>query len=67
MRITDILWKESFAAKLAHKHGVTTLEAEEALRSKPLIRKIAKGRVCGEATLQPFEVPASTELVSVGR
>jgi uncharacterized DUF497 family protein len=48
LRITDILWKERFAAKLADKHGVTTAEAEDALRSKPLVRRIAKGRVRGE-------------------
>lgn len=48
MRITDILWKDRFVAKLASKHGVSTAEAEEALRSSPLVRKIAKGRVRGE-------------------
>jgi uncharacterized protein len=48
LRITDILWKERFVAKLATKHGVSTDEVEEALCSKPLLRKIAKGRVRGE-------------------
>jgi uncharacterized DUF497 family protein len=48
LRITDILWKDRFVAKLADKHGVSTDEVEEALRSKPLVRKVAKGRVRGE-------------------
>ena len=48
MRITDILWKERFVAKLECKHGVSTAEVEEVLRSKPLVRKIARGRVRGE-------------------
>lgn len=48
MRITDILWRERFVTKLADKHGVSTAEAEEALRSRLLVRKIAKGRVRGE-------------------
>jgi hypothetical protein len=48
LRITDILWKERFVAKLAAKHGVSTAEVEEALRSKPMVRRIAKGSVLGE-------------------
>ncbi len=48
MRITDILWKEHVVEKLADKHGVSAAEAEEALRSHPLVRKVAKGRVRGE-------------------
>ncbi len=48
MRVTDLLWRERFVAKLAVKHGVSTAEAEEALRSEPLIRKIARGRIRGE-------------------
>ncbi len=48
MRITDILWKDHVVEKLADKHGVSAAEAEEALRSRPLVRKIAKGRVRGE-------------------
>jgi hypothetical protein len=48
LRITDILWKERSVEKLAEKHGVSVREAEEVLRSKPVVRKMAKGRVRGE-------------------
>lgn len=48
MKITDIIWKEKFVAKLEIKHNVTTNEAEEALYSNPLVCKVAKGRVRGE-------------------
>ena len=48
MRITDIIWKEQFVEKLEIKHNVTIYEVEEALYSKPLVRKVAKGRVRGE-------------------
>ena len=48
LHVTDILWKERVATKLADKHGVSTSEVEDALRSRPLVRKIAKGRVRGE-------------------
>jgi len=46
--ITEIIWKEYYVEKLERKHGVTTDEAEEVLQSKPLIRKIARGRIRGE-------------------
>lgn len=48
MIITQIIWKDQFVEKLAEKHGVSVIEAEEVLRSKPLIRKVGKGRVKGE-------------------
>jgi hypothetical protein len=48
VRIADILWKEDFVAKLADKHGVSAAEAEEALLSHPVVRKVARGRVRGE-------------------
>ena len=48
MVITQIIWKDQFVEKLAEKHGVSVTEAEEALRSKPHIRKVGKGRVRGE-------------------
>jgi len=48
LRITDIIWKERTVDKLAKKHGVSVSEAEEALLSKPVVRKIAKGSVRGE-------------------
>jgi uncharacterized DUF497 family protein len=46
--ITDIIWKEQFVEKLESKHSVSIYEAEEALYSNPLVRKVAKGRVRGE-------------------
>jgi uncharacterized DUF497 family protein len=48
LRITDIIWKDCFIAKLAEKHAVSVTEAEEALLSKPVVRRMAKGRVHGE-------------------
>jgi len=48
LRITDIVWKERIVEKLAEKHGVSVAEAEEVLCAKPVVRKIAKGRVRGE-------------------
>ena len=48
MKITDIVWKERIVEKIAEKHGVSVAEAEEALLSRPVVRKMAKGRVRGE-------------------
>ena len=48
MQITEILWKPFFVRKLAVKHHVSVLEAEEAIRSAPCLRRVAKGRVRGE-------------------
>ena len=48
MRIADIVWRDFIVEKLAEKHGVSVAEAEEALLSKPVVRKMAKGRVRGE-------------------
>jgi uncharacterized DUF497 family protein len=48
MRITDIIWKEAVVEKLANKHGVLIAEAEEVLRSRPVVRRIVKGHVRGE-------------------
>ena len=48
MRVTDVIWKERFVAKLEDKHNVSAEEAEEVLRSKAVFRRIAKGRVRGE-------------------
>ncbi len=48
MRITDIIWKEAVVTKLSAKHGVSVAEAEEVLLSKPVVRRIVKGRVHGE-------------------
>lgn len=43
-----IIWKDAFIEKLEEKHNVSVEEAEEALASNPLIRKVRKGNVKGE-------------------
>ncbi len=48
MKIETVQWKERFAEKVEHKHGVTTQEVEDVLRAKPHIRRAEKGRVKGE-------------------
>jgi len=48
MRITDIIWKEAVVEKLASKHSVSMSEAEEVLRSRPVVRRMVKGFVRGE-------------------
>jgi uncharacterized DUF497 family protein len=48
LKITDIIWKDRFVEKLSTKHGVSTREAEEALRCAQVVRRIAKGQVHGE-------------------
>ncbi|MEN6575466.1 MAG: BrnT family toxin [Phycisphaerales bacterium] len=48
MRITDIIWKDSVVEKLIGKHGVSIADAEETLLSGPVVRRMVKGRVCGE-------------------
>jgi uncharacterized DUF497 family protein len=47
-RITDILWKEAVVEKLIGKHNVSIAEAEQALLSKPVVRRMVKGRLRGE-------------------
>ena len=61
MRITDIIWKERVVEKIAAKHAVSVAEAEEALLSGPVVRRMAKGRVQGE------EVYAALAQISSGR
>jgi uncharacterized DUF497 family protein len=48
MRITDIIWKDGVVEKLSVKHAVSIAEAEETLRCRPVVRRMAKGRVRGE-------------------
>ena len=48
MKITDIIWKERFVEKLSSKHGVSIADAEEVILSRPLIRRVSRGRVRGE-------------------
>lgn len=48
MYLYEVIWKEVFVAKIIEKHGVSPEEVEEALFSKPHIRRAQKGRVKGE-------------------
>ncbi len=43
-----IIWKDQFVEKLARKHRVSVLEAEETLGAKPHIRRVSKGSVKNE-------------------
>ena len=48
LRIDDLIRKESVAEKNAEKHAVSIEEAEETRLSRPVVRKMAKGRMQGE-------------------
>ena len=48
MKITDIIWKEAVVEKLIGKHSISIAEAEEVLLSRPIVRRMVKGRVRGE-------------------
>ncbi len=48
MKLTEVIWKESFVDKIEVKHGVLTYEVEEVLFGRPHIRRAQKGRVKGE-------------------
>jgi uncharacterized protein len=52
--IRKIIWKDQFVEKLARKHSVTVIEAEEILSAKPHIRKVSKGRVKDEHVYAAF-------------
>jgi uncharacterized DUF497 family protein len=46
--IRKIIWKEQFVEKLEQKHSVSVSEVEDILSSKPLVRRVAKGRIRNE-------------------
>ena len=48
MRLYEVIWKENFMDKIAHKHRVTPEEVEAVLFSHPHMRRAEKGRVQGE-------------------
>ena len=48
MVIRKIIWKDQFVEKLARKHVVSVVEAEDILGAKPHIRRMSKGRVKDE-------------------
>lgn len=59
MLLTHIIWKRKFVEKLAVKHDVSTIEAEEILHSKPFIRKVGRGDVKGENVYAAYGQTAS--------
>lgn len=48
MDIRRCLWSEYVIEKLADKHNVSTDEVEEALASRPRVRRLARGHLKGE-------------------
>ncbi len=54
MRIREVIWKQRFVEKLSAKHGVSVEEAEDALQSRNLIRRVARGRVKGQDLYAAF-------------
>ena len=48
MVIRKVIWKDQFVEKLAQKHGVSVVEAEEVLNRNPRIRRVGKGRIRNE-------------------
>lgn len=48
MDIRRCLWSEYVVDKIARKHQLSTDEVEEALSSRPRIRRIERGRLKGE-------------------
>jgi len=48
MVIREIVWFDDVVAKIERKHRVSTEEVEEVLHSKPMIRRMERGRVLGE-------------------
>ena len=48
MKIGSIVWMDSTVEKLAAKHGVSVAEVEDVLVSRPVVRRVARGRVRGE-------------------
>ncbi len=65
MVITQIIWNDQFVEKLAEKHQVSVSEAEDVLRSKPLIRKVGKGRVKGEDVYAAYGQSAAGRYLAV--
>ena len=61
MRITDIIWKEAVVEKLTSKHALSIAEAEQVLISRPVVRRMVKGRLRGE------DVYAAMSQVAGGR
>jgi len=48
LQIKEIVWYKQFVDKIIRKHNVSVEEVEEALFSKPVFRKVQRGKVKGE-------------------
>lgn len=48
MVLRQIIWKDQFVEKLAQKHNVSVVEAEQVLNGNPHIRKVSKGHFTDE-------------------
>jgi hypothetical protein len=60
--IRKIIWKDQFVEKLARKHGISVIDAEEILDSKPLIRRVSKGKVKDENVYAPTAKPMAADI-----
>jgi uncharacterized protein len=59
VRLYEVIWKESFAAKIGEKHGITTDEVEQVLFAKPHVRLSEKGRIKSEHLYAAYGVTAA--------
>lgn len=48
MHLTEIIWKDAFVDKIEVKHGVSPIDVEQVLFSRPHVRRAQRGRVKGE-------------------
>ncbi len=48
MEVREIIWLDTFVAKLWQKYHVSTEEVEAVLYGSPRIRRVARGDVAGE-------------------
>lgn len=66
MRIEEIIWLEEFAEKVFQKHGVMMDEVKDVLCSRPLFRRLERGRVKGEDLYVAYgETPEGRYLFTV--
>jgi uncharacterized DUF497 family protein len=63
--ISDIIWNEDFAEKIAAKHGIMMEEVEDVLFSSPHVRRAEKGRVKGEHLYMAYGQTAAGRYVLV--
>ncbi len=48
MKITEIIWLNSFVQKIEHKHGVRLAEVDQLFANRPRIQFAESGKVPGE-------------------